>query len=247
MTEAHYRNAPIVEAVIDFRVKFGSEPTFDALKRFATQLKDQFPTQHEFQQVQLNLTVTPKASKATKKPLQSGFKLTSADGKRVLTIQQAGFAYSHLAPYTNWRNFRAEAEALWPLYRSSFKPTSIVRYAVRFINKITTPGGWDARSSYLSLTPSIPEGMSGPVNAYFMQLQLPQPQIAPTALLIVNSGLGESEKQAGTAFMLDFDLFVTEEMAANSEDIWQKLDVLRARKNEVFEACITPQTRGMIS
>ncbi|MBD8898360.1 TIGR04255 family protein [Rhodanobacter sp. DHG33] len=250
MTDVHYRNAPIVEAVIDLRVRFGAEPTFDALKRAAATLKQRFPIQEDLAQVQLALKLGEVAKKKASSNLgqrRIGVRLHTGDNSRVLQFQQGGFAYSHLAPYTDWATFRAEALECWGIYKRLFKPTAVVRYAVRFINRISVPNGWSDCSLFTSLYPCVPQALGDPLDRYFMQLSLPQSQVARNAQLIINSTLAEGNQLGGAALMLDFDLFAPTELDTDSDEVWQHLDAFRVRKNEVFEACITDHTRGLIA
>jgi uncharacterized protein (TIGR04255 family) len=44
--------------------------------------------------------------------------------------------------------------------------------------------------------------------------------------------------------VLDLDVFKESEMASD-EEVWGVLEVLRNRKNEFFEGCITDRTRAL--
>jgi uncharacterized protein (TIGR04255 family) len=251
MTDAHYRKAPIVEAVIDLRVRFDNEPTIGDLKRVAGTLKGRFPTQEDVHQVQMALKIgdiskkTPSSSSLGQRRI--GVLMRPGNGERVLQYQQGGFSYSHLAPYSDWTTFRDEARQHWDVYRRHFKPAAVVRYAVRFINRIALPQGWAGRDSFISLYPNVPESLQKSVDRYFMQLQLSQSHVASNAQLMINSALAEGDQVDGVSLMLDFDLFAPADLAVDSEEVWERLDAFRVRKNEVFEACITDQTRNLIA
>jgi len=252
MTDAHYRKAPIVEAVIDLRVRFGNEPTFGDLKRAAGTLKGGFPIQQDVHHVQMALKIGD-ISKNKKAPSSNlgqrriGVLMRPENGQRVLQFQQGGFSYSHLAPYTDWATFRSEARKYWNVYRDLFKPAAVVRYAVRFINRIAIPQGRADGDSFISLYPNVPESLRNSVDRYFIQLQLPQSQVASNAQLIINSALADGDQGDGVSVMLDFDLFAPTDLAVDSEEVWERLDAFRVRKNEVFEACITDHTRNLIA
>lgn len=251
MTDAHYRNAPIVEAVIDLRARFDNEPTAGDLKRVAGTLKGQFPIQEDVHQFQMAVKMgdiskkNPPSSSLGQRRI--GVLMRPGNGQRVLQFQQGGFSYSHLAPYTDWATFRNEAREHWDVYRRLFKPAAVIRYAVRFINRIALPQGWEGLDSFISLYPNVPDGLQTSVERYFMQLQLSQSHVASNAQLIINSALAEGDQGGGVSLMLDFDLFAPTNLAADSEEVWERLDAFGVRKNEVFEACITDHTRSLIS
>lgn len=251
MTDVHYRKAPIVEAVIDLRVRFDNEPTIGDLKRVAGTLKGRFPNQEDVHQLQMALKIgdiskkTPPSSSLGQRRI--GVLMRPANGQRVLQYQQGGFSYSHLAPYSDWTTFRNEAREHWDVYRRHFKPAAVVRYAVRFINRIALPQGLAGCDSFVSLYPNVPESLQNSVDRYFIQLQLSQSHVASNAQLMINSALAEGEQGGGVSLMLDFDLFAPTDLAVDSEEVWERLDAFRVRKNEVFEACITDQTRNLIA
>jgi uncharacterized protein (TIGR04255 family) len=251
MTDAHYRKAPIVEAVIDLRVRFNKEPAIGDLKRVAGTLKERFPIQEDVHQLQMAWKIgdtskkTPPSSNLGQRRI--GVLMRPGDGQRVLQFQQGGFSYSHLAPYTDWATFRREAREHWDVYRRLFKPAAVIRYAVRFINRIALPEGWAGLNSFISLYPNVPDSLQNSVERYFMQLQLSQSHVASNAQLIINSTLAEGDQGGGVSLMLDFDLFAPTALDVDSEEVWKSLDAFRVRKNEVFEACITDHTRNLIA
>ncbi|MHB1273311.1 MAG: TIGR04255 family protein [Rhodanobacter sp.] len=250
MTDAHYRKAPIVEAVIDLRVRFDEAPTFDVLKRAAATLKERFPVQENVHQVHMALKVGDISKKSPTSSLgqhRIGVLMRPSNGQRVLQFQQGGFAYSHLAPYTDWARFRNEAREYWNIYCRLFKPAAVVRYAVRFINRIAMPHGRADLDMFTTLYPNVPNVLQDSADRYFLQLLLPQSQVATNAQLIINSALAEGDQADGVSLMLDFDLFAPADVTVDSEEVWQRLDAFRVRKNEVFEACITDHTRKLIA
>jgi len=179
---------------------------------------------------------------------QVGLRLASKTGDRVLQIQRQGFTYSHLPPYTSWETFRDEVGPLWEAFLGTCSPAEITRVAVRFINRIVIPKVPFEMFDYLNLYPQLPKGVpQDDVTGFFMQLQMPQSDIAPETLAVINVALeGPSTPGTGT-ILLDFDVFRQAKYPADSDAAWVFLEELRKRKNELFEACITDETRKLIS
>ena len=69
----------------------------------------------------------------------------------------------------------------------------------------------------------------------------------PLALLSHVGEAGDGDQGDGVSVRLDFDLFAPTDLAVDSEEVWERLDAFRVRKNEVFEACITDHTRNLIA
>ncbi len=142
-----YRHAPIVEAVIELRV---SPPVVPAkLQDLAQALTSKFPLQAPMQLTQFTAAVgsipgakLPDGNNVVQPTISQsavGHRLTNAGKSRVAQLRQDGFAYSHLAPYSKWSPFRAEARELWTRYRALCPGSKLTRCALRYINRIDIP------------------------------------------------------------------------------------------------------------
>ena len=63
--------------------------------------------------------------------------------------------------------------------------------------------------------------------------------------VIINFGLTPASDQQ-FELLLDFDVFVEGQRASNSSDLWSLLDKLSDIKDDIFESCITDETRRLI-
>ena len=76
-----------------------------------------------------------------------------------------------------------------------------------------------------------------------MQLQLPFPQIRGTA--IINQTIVPPAREGTVVVVLDIDLFREQEVPQSEELIWEYFEQLHRTQNEIFEACITDETRRL--
>src|SRR6266545_2146662 len=131
----HLSKAPIVEAVIDFRVKLPSDFKLDAFQPLRTQLAKGYPGFEEQQIVQQMIKQEPgsAAEVSTRFSGIHGYRLLSTDGKNVVQLRRDGFTFSRLNPYTNWDEVFAEAWRLWVLYVEASEPLEVSRIAVALI------------------------------------------------------------------------------------------------------------------
>jgi uncharacterized protein (TIGR04255 family) len=136
----HLSNAPIMEAVIDFRAK----PSISCeQEQFLNYFKQEFS---DFPVVASNSNTVYHFNPAATQPAPpstfwNGLTLHSSDKLRIAQCQKDGFSLSHLPPYPHWEKFAGDALAMWGKYKALTKPTEIQRIGVRFINRIpiTTP------------------------------------------------------------------------------------------------------------
>lgn len=248
-TSLHYSQAPIDEAVIDLHVKFETEPTMAELKAFASaQWKSGFPVAHVINNVaialQANNAEEVAASSAVSTP--QGFRLASPTNDRVIQIRRGGFSFSHLRPYTEWETVRGEMRSRWSTFAEVFPPVSITRLAIRTINRISIPQHTDL-ARYVTLTPQVVSLAHNPIVGFFMQLILAQPDISPTAKVIINTGIEGGASPDQMNVLLDVDLFREDPFDPNTSAVWDALEQMRVRKNEIFEASITDEVRKLIS
>lgn len=246
MAERHYRNAPITEALIDLQVEFNDVPPQSRFVEVAKALSDQFPTNNVMRQFEMNIgDVESDGRPVVKSDGEVGMRLTSSGNDRILQIQRRGFTYSHLPPYTKWASFCAEARELWARFSMEFGPIAVTRAAVRYINRIVVPANAAEFEEYFTLYPKVPQGITDPVTGCFLQMVLPQPNVAEQASAVINFALEPGQGPGSLSFLLDFDLFSTCRLSPDSEEIWAMLERLRNRKNELFEASITDATRRL--
>ena len=76
-----------------------------------------------------------------------------------------------------------------------------------------------------------------------MQLRIPQNDIKSFAL--INETIVEPAGPGIASVVLDIDIFRTQELPSDEEEIWRFFEILHARKNDVFEACITDRAREL--
>lgn len=243
-TSRHYSRAPITEAIIDLRVTLPEQFTVEDLADIHFLIKDRFPTKEPIHTGSLTFQTGP-SIKIDASREQHGFLFRSEDGLKIFQAKLSGFTFNRLAPYTTWEDFRSDARRLWEIYKSVCKPSSVVRVAVRFINRLDLPGPVVDFKHYLQtlpeIAPNLPQGLSG----FFMQLQIPQEDL--NSMLIINEAFTPSTSPEIVSVILDFDLFREQVWQSNDEGIWKFLEELRHRKNLVFEESITDKTRELIA
>jgi uncharacterized protein (TIGR04255 family) len=252
MAEKSYPNPPIAEAVIS--LQFRQETPFDCsqVNHVGRLLASKFPNSSPIHLFELNFGVVPEDMAAanrreSSRPIEVGVRLANDLNNRVLQIQQNSFTFSHMAPYTSWEGFKNEAIELWKLFTENYPALTVTRVSTRYINRIAIPNESIELHDYFHLYPKIPEGIPQDVTGMLLQVQMPQNDLG-NAKAVVNLALAEAEQSlpGHLVVILDIDL-VTEVSAlpSGSDAPWEQLDKSRQRKNELFEAFITDETRKL--
>lgn len=237
-----YRRAPIIEALIDFRVQLPEHLGLDTL----TRIDIDYPTREDINVLESQISLGP-AVGASASQTQVGYRFVNDDKRQIVQMGLQNFTFSRLEPYDCWETFRDEAQRLWEIYSSAVQPKTITRIAVRYINRLNIPFvpllPLDLKD-YLRTVPEVSPDLTQGLSNYFMQLQIPQEDIA--SLLILNQALVPPPNSEVVSILLDIDLFREVNLIDNDDQAWGILELLRVRKDTVFEACITDRMRELI-
>lgn len=242
--QRHYSRAPITEAIIDLRVTLPEGFSVEQLTDIHALISDHFPTKEPIHAGSLMLQAGPNI-KIDASRQHHGFLFRSEDGLRIFQATLSGFTFNRLAPYKTWEEFRGEARQLWEVYKDICKPSSVIRAAVRFINRLDLPGPALDLKDYLRTVPEVSPDLPQGLSAFFMQLQIPQEDL--NCMLIINEAFAPPTSPELVSVILDFDLFREQIWQSDDEEIWRFLEQLRQRKNQAFEASITERTRELIA
>jgi uncharacterized protein (TIGR04255 family) len=237
----HYPKAPIIESIISFTIELPRPFRIEDFRSFAIHE----PSYTESGEERL-LTIEPGASSPQNETV-SGVRFTSADGRYLLAFRSSAFSVSRLAPYESWEAFRTEAQRLWDLYRSQFGPVRVTAVSVRYINRIEIPwaeGQLIDLRRYFRTFPEVSTDLDLVMAGFQMRLDFPLSGMG--ARLILNQALlpPASPNPSSLSVLLDSDIVAA--LESNDEAaLWQRCEVLRTAKNDVFESCITNLTREL--
>ncbi len=243
----HYNNAPIVEALIDVQVTMPSTFKLNDLETVREKVKSQFPSKEDLFHFEMGFSQElqgKKASQFSNSSQKIGIKLTTGNKTRVMQLKLDGFTYSFMPPYTRWETLRDEFRSSWDKYVKICRPETITRCAIRYINLITIPQNIVEPSDYFNLYPKLPDGLSQDISAMTMRLLMSQKDIGAKA--VITQALADEQKPNTISIVLDIDLFQEIHYKKNEySKMFEALEKMRERKNEIFEGCITDKTREL--
>src|SRR5881409_174705 len=114
----HLRNAPITEALIDFRAKLPAGFRPEGFRPAAEKLRQQLPIVEEMRSMEAVLEVKQGAisTSETSRSELRGYIFRSADGVNIAQFRTDGFTFNRLKPYTSWEEVFPRAFDLWGVY-----------------------------------------------------------------------------------------------------------------------------------
>ncbi len=247
--ELHYGKSPLNEAVIDIRVNLPSNVELSTLVGIDSRVESEYPTKRDHFHIEGEIEFGEEiVSTGTRTP--NGYLFVSNDGLQFFQARLDGFAFNRLRPYTSWNEFRDEARRLWGIYCEHVRPESVVRMAVRYINRLELPLPFRDTKEFLRVSPEVPPDFpNGALSNYFMQLRMPQPDLK--SLLIINQGFAFADNVSldelvSLPIVLDIDLFKEVDIPQSDAEMWDLFEQFRIRKNQAFEASITERMREVI-
>ncbi len=242
--QEHLNNAPIVEALIDIRVKLPSDINVAKLQALHPLVDELYPQVQELKKGSVTIKAGEAFEAATGDIRHIGYRYFSKDKKQILQSRLDGFTLSRLKPYETWDALREEAERLWQLYVSIASPEVITRVALRYINRIEIPfSSLKDFGEYLTALPQIPPELPTEISSFLTRLVMPEPALGATA--IIAQALEPVINQDIVPVILDIDVFKEGEFDIDSKEAWDTIDKLRNFKNDIFFKSITEQTKEL--
>jgi uncharacterized protein (TIGR04255 family) len=98
---------------------------------------------------------------------------------------------------------------------------------------------------FIRLYPEVSADLTQQLAGFFLQVQIPQEDLG--AMLLLNEAMVPPSGPNVTSVVLDIDVFKQGLKLESDDEVWNTLEVLRLRKNLVFEGCITNNMRELIS
>lgn len=236
---SHLANAPIVEALIDFRVLPQAQIAVDELGNLSAEVGSEYSKREQINvfstRLDFNEGRSPQAAAAHSKV---GWLYKSQN--QVAQFRLDGFTFSRLEPYTTWEAVFEEALRLWSVYAKKAQPAQISRIAVRYINRMKIQGPATLKT-YLTAPPELPEPSTQSLRDFLYRIHVTDSKHRASAAVI--QALEPQVEPSSISLLLDIDAY-RDRLTLNPNDpsIPEMFKSLRQLKNEIFFACITEET-----
>jgi uncharacterized protein (TIGR04255 family) len=235
----HLKNAPIIEALVDFRVTLPKNFDVEQFKALASAVGSRYPIVEAMHRFEASVTFQPgKPPDARTEALHSGgYVFRSSDRRTAAQFRLDGFTYNRLHPYTSWDELQPEVLRLWNLYQDTARPETCSRIAARYINKIdiSVPSG--DLSQYLTAPPGTPTGVSDQLTAFLTRVIIHEPELGLSASVTQASQVQLDPRSA--AVILDIEVYKQSDAASLDQQVEPTLIKLHDLKNRLFFGSLT--------
>jgi len=240
-----FPNAPIVEALLDIRVRLAEDLDIQDLEKIHEVIKEDFPTKQEQQFLKGNIHFSssePPVSETTTSGV-IGYLFKSSQEDKVVQSRVDGFTFNKLKPYENWKSFSDEAKKFWNSYCQATPPQQILRVALRYINRIEIPLPIEDFSEYILTNPQIAPGLPQSLSSFLMRLELPHPETDSRA--IITQTMDSPTKSNKLPLILDIDVIRDLQDIKDTKRIWSIFEELRHFKDEIFDKSLTDKAKEL--
>ena len=238
-----FKNAPIVEAVLDIQVQLPKNTSLEDLKTLGDHVKEHFPEIEERRVFKGGIRLGKETEIVSTTQKKLGYLFRSPQYKKLVQSRLDGFSFNKLKPYEEWKLFRDEARDLWDKYKEIARPTRISRIALRYINRIEVPFPIQDLSEYLQSGPVIPPNIPQDFKRFFTRIEILNNDIEAIAILIQTM-----EDPTGSDMLpliVDIDAVKEKDYEGEMEDMWRDFEELHEFKNDVFFNIITEKTKEL--
>jgi len=238
----HYDNAPIVEAILEASITRETPVTMEELADIVID-REKYQHRVELMSASGQMTVGPTVS-ASATTERLGYQFVNREKTLVIHCKVDGLAVSRLAPYTSWEDVYSEFESHWLRYVQQISPQKVTSLAVRYVNRFDLPGDRIELHDYFRTYPEVSEDIKFDVVGFLNQLQITMPDIGGHAT--ITQARVPPPRERVISVLLDIVISKVIKKPPHELDLKGAMDTLRARKNELFEACMKSQARDLI-
>lgn len=240
-----FPNAPIDEAVVEFRVLCEDGAGPGPLERAVAALRPEYPDAQA--RVELQGTFGVGADGKTVVNAQTrelGLLLRSLDGRWVVFPQVRAVSVSRVRPYTNWADLEDRVRRVWGVYEPMTRPVAVSRIGVRFINRVLIPESPMLLGDWFNSGVRLADGISDRLSEFSFRTVLADEEGRPQA--VVGMATQPRDDKGRTPVIFDIDVFADVTLRSDDPAIWLHLGRLRDAKNMIFFRSVTERTKEML-
>lgn len=241
-------NAPIIEAVFDFKVELppGTD-TGGLVAEAEKEFSDHYLKKSRI--IRHSVEVKPEADESSqigREQTVRGIRMGHLEENQLIQIHEEGFSFNRLEPYDSYDVYLPEVRRCWEIFAKLANPVRINMLTLRNINRVLIPKSNEnevSLSEYLKTVPRFPEIEGVKTTGFMSQTQLLQIDPELSASFTLASQPAQPGEMA--PMILDIEAFKLGPIDLSDDEIWPTFDLLRDLKNRIFngtlsEECLKP-------
>ncbi len=239
----HLARAPIVEAVIDFRVIREPHVSPELFASLGSVIGTKYSRADSILSVEARFGIDRgRLIEPAQRKADLGWKYEA--GTEVAQFRVDGFTFSKIETYTTWEEVFGEAFRLWEIYLERAKPKQLSRIAVRYINRIKVIESRNI-NDFLVAPPMLPPPIPPVMRDFLTRVHIADYEHNSAAVIV--QALEPQLEPNVMSLLLDIDAYHEDGavLAPADPNLRFLFERLRHLKNEIFYASITEKTAEM--
>ncbi|MCY1670169.1 TIGR04255 family protein [Novosphingobium sp. SL115] len=237
-----YPAPPIIDAIVELRLKAPLDKREQ--ERVVKAFKPFYDRHQETSEVDVQVKIEEGNIEAQTGPAKAVHILSNDDQNDFCRVEESKLHWSRLPPYEGWACFEDRIFRDLKKMPKKIGIPSLERLGVRYRNRVDVPVDDDGicrYEDYVSVNLQLPT-LLDPHDGYQWKIEKHFRDRGISATVM--SGIMPSELPKTMAVLLDVDVYVIGDLPKDRDNLSNKLEEMRALKNEIFEACVTDKARA---
>jgi uncharacterized protein (TIGR04255 family) len=241
-----YRNAPLAEAVCEFRFLPGEPWDITFFGLLYEKVKPEYEIREKVTQIQSGGSPGPAGTFSMVFGSQETLRVSRPDRSSFIQVSPNILSVHHVPPYPGWAGFVRLIRFAFDAYIETAKPKAFERIGLRCINHIRIPGASVELADYFDFYPFV--GPNLPKDHFDIICGMSTSfDEAQSILRIILRTIPSADESSVLPFMLDLDYFVQTPGRVGLADVTKWLEVAHTRMKGGFEGAIKDRLRAIFN
>lgn len=235
-----YRNPPLIEAVIEFRIMPDSPWDLTIHGLIYEKIKKTFPHKEQRLIQEVDINQGPKGIEQEVRFSERSFFFTN-DKRMFVQIGPHLLAINCLKPYPSWSEFRPRIEEAFNALVTSIDIKGFARIGHRAINRVEVSVLPLNLDDFFEFRPFLGTRLPQDMRSFIIGCVLPFFEDRDLCKVQLTNAVAETSSHS--AFLLDLDYFLARPEDTSVENALAWVEEAHREVNNIFEGCITNQLR----
>ena len=248
MMRKQYKKPPLVEVFSEFFFQPEEGKEWDAFvtPSFYKKFEKRFPTRKLFNAVGIQVRVPDGRDLPEFQPFgppTPRHRFISADEKTLIQLGENLLVVNQLPPYYGWEKYEPVVVECFDQYLKLWKPSSVARAAVHYIDKVDLPVLETGLETYFNLLPSLPEFPDRPATNLAVSYEVPGASDGDILVGIMKQA--PSANPEGMSFLFQWDYVATKGVPPQTDAIKKWVNDAHDFLSKVFLNTFTDECRKL--
>ncbi|MFQ6609152.1 MAG: TIGR04255 family protein [Fidelibacterota bacterium] len=235
-----YENAPIIEAVCEFRLTPETQWDLTIPGLFYEKVREEFAKKEDHPIREVTFAGTSQGLQQKVQAIERVRFLTD-DKKTFVQLGPRVLSINKLKPYASWEEFKPKIEKAFTALTSVVEINSIQRIGLRYINRIDISGQKVDMDEYFDFNPHLGKNLPQDMLNFIVGCTFPFHEGQDSCKIQLTDAIPNDSESV--SFILDLDYFLAKAETVAKDTALEWVESAHDNLENVFEGCITGSLR----